>query len=104
MKELTFGSLFDGIGCFSLAFRDAGWRCLWTCEIDEDCRRVTASHFPEAKQYEDVKHVTRANTVLSRCGQRSRGRGERGAFLAGGGVGDDHGCREREGDGEEVAG
>ena len=60
-KRLTCGSLFDGIGCFSLAFARAGWNLRWTCEIDEDCRRVTAARFPGVKQYADVRDVGRSN-------------------------------------------
>lgn len=32
-----------------------GWNNMFNCEIDPFCRKVLAYHFPEAKQYEDVK-------------------------------------------------
>lgn len=51
---MKVGSLFDGIGCFSLAFRDAGFDLRWTVEIDGGCRRVTARRFPGVAQYDDV--------------------------------------------------
>nr|DAI30555.1 MAG TPA: C-5 cytosine-specific DNA methylase [Caudoviricetes sp.] len=35
MKELTLGSLFDGIGGFPLAGEAAGIKTLWSAEIDE---------------------------------------------------------------------
>ena len=60
-RQLTCGSLFDGIGCFSLAFVRAGFRLAWSVEIDPQCQRVTRERFPGVTQYEDVRHAGRHN-------------------------------------------
>lgn len=52
---MTHASLFSGIGGFDLASEWAGWTNVFNCEIDPFCRRVLASHFPDAIQYEDIK-------------------------------------------------
>lgn len=52
---MTHASLFSGIGGFDLAAEWMGWQNMFNCEIDPFCRKVLAYHFPEAKQYEDVK-------------------------------------------------
>lgn len=52
---MTHASLFSGIGGFDLAAEWMGWQNAFNCEIDPFCRKVLAYHFPEAKQYEDVK-------------------------------------------------
>lgn len=52
---MTHASLFSGIGGFDLAAEWMGWQNVFNCEIDPFCRKVLAYHFPEAKQYQDVK-------------------------------------------------
>ena len=52
---MTHASLFSGIGGFDLAADRMGWNNVFNCEIDPFCRKVLAYHFPDAKQYEDVK-------------------------------------------------
>lgn len=52
---MTHASLFSGIGGFDLAADRMGWQNVFNCEIDPFCRKVLAYHFPDAKQYEDVK-------------------------------------------------
>ena len=52
---MTHGSLFSGIGGFDLAARWAGWTNLFNCEIDPFCQTVLACHFPDAKQYSDIR-------------------------------------------------
>lgn len=52
---MTHASLFSGIGGFDLAAEWMGWKNVFNCEIDPFCRKVLAYHFPNAKQYEDVK-------------------------------------------------
>lgn len=37
MKQLTLGSLFDGIGGFPLAGKAAGIKTLWSAEIEPSC-------------------------------------------------------------------
>lgn len=52
---MTHGSLFSGIGGFDLAAEWAGWQNVFNCEIDPFCQKVLKYHFPDAKQYSDVK-------------------------------------------------
>jgi DNA (cytosine-5)-methyltransferase 1 len=58
---VTFGSLFDGIGCFSLGLQRAGMSPSWLVEIENDCRRVTAKHFADVPQYADIRHCGKHN-------------------------------------------
>lgn len=51
--------LFEGIGGFSLAARWAGLQSEISCEIDEDCREVLKSNFPNTVLFEDVKKLTK---------------------------------------------
>lgn len=53
--ELTFGSLFAGIGGIDLGFERAGLRCKWQVEIDEYARRVLAKHWPNVRRWDDVR-------------------------------------------------
>lgn len=55
---LTLVSLFDGIGGFPEAFRRAGVKTVATVEIDKAAAAVSARHFPEAVQFDDVCEVT----------------------------------------------
>lgn len=52
---MTHASLFSGIGGFDLAAEWMGWQNVFNCEIDPFCRKVLAYHFPDAKQYENIK-------------------------------------------------
>lgn len=54
---MTHGSLFSGIGGFDLAAEWAGWENLFNCEWEEFPRKVLNHHFPNAKQYEDIKDL-----------------------------------------------
>lgn len=54
VRELTYGSLFSGVGGFDEGFRQAGYRCLWACEIDEAAAGVFAYHHPGVPLYADV--------------------------------------------------
>ena len=53
--QLTFGSLFAGIGGFDLGFERAGMRCEWQVEIDPYCQRVLAKHWPNVRRWDDVR-------------------------------------------------
>lgn len=44
-RDITMGSLFDGIGGFPLAFMHCGATPLWASEIEEFCIAVTKKHF-----------------------------------------------------------
>jgi DNA (cytosine-5)-methyltransferase 1 len=51
--------LFSGIGGFSLGLeRTGGFETVAFCEIDPFCRRVLAKHWPNVRQYEDVRELT----------------------------------------------
>ena len=52
---MTHGSLFSGIGGFDLAAQWAGWTNSFNCEINPFCKTVLAYHFPDAKQYSDIR-------------------------------------------------
>lgn len=46
-RDITMGSLFDGIGGFPLAFEHCGAKAVWASEIEEFPIAVTKKHFPE---------------------------------------------------------
>ena len=52
---MTHASLFSGIGGFDLAAEWNGWNNVFNCEWEEFPRKVLKHHFPNAKQYEDIK-------------------------------------------------
>ena len=49
-RQITLGSLFDGIGGFALAFEAAGAKAVWASEIEEFPIAVTKVHFPEGTE------------------------------------------------------
>lgn len=60
-SQLTYGSLFAGIGGFDLGFDRAGMLCKWQVEIDPYCQRVLAKHWPEVRRHDDAKECGRHN-------------------------------------------
>ncbi|MDR2207153.1 MAG: DNA (cytosine-5-)-methyltransferase [Flavobacteriaceae bacterium] len=52
---MTHGSLFSGIGGFEIAAEQAGFKNVFSCEIDAFCRQVLKYHFPKNEIYEDIK-------------------------------------------------
>lgn len=46
-RDITMGSLFDGIGGFPLAFEHCGAKALWASEVEDFCIAVTKKHFTE---------------------------------------------------------
>jgi DNA (cytosine-5)-methyltransferase 1 len=51
--------LFSGIVGFSLGLeRTGGFQTVAFCEIEPYCRRVLAKHWPDVRQYEDVRELT----------------------------------------------
>lgn len=44
-QQLTFIDLFAGIGGFRLALEQAGYRCVYSCEINTACQQVYATNF-----------------------------------------------------------
>lgn len=57
MPDLTFGSLFAGIGGVDLGLERAGLRCLFQVEIDSYCQSVLAAHWPHVRRYTDIRSV-----------------------------------------------
>jgi len=53
----TFISLFAGIGGFELGFERAGMVCGQQVEIDDNCNRVLAHHWPETKRLLNMRRV-----------------------------------------------
>jgi DNA (cytosine-5)-methyltransferase 1 len=53
--QLTFGSLFAGIGGIDLGLERAGMSCAWQVEIDEYARRVLAKHWPDVPRFGDIR-------------------------------------------------
>lgn len=56
-KQLTLGSLFDGIGGFPLAGIYAGIKPVWASEIEPFPIRVTEKRLPDVKHYGDVNKL-----------------------------------------------
>ena len=54
MRELTLGSLFDGLGGWLLAAKENGIRSIWSSEIDDFPMAVSKYHFPEVQQLGDI--------------------------------------------------
>lgn len=62
---MTHLDLFSGIGGFAYA-ADQVWEDVEHifCEIDPFCRKVLTKHWPEAKQYGDIKEITGGHADL----------------------------------------
>ena len=57
MREITLGSLFDGIGGFPYAASFYGIRSLWASEIVPSCVSVTKKFFPDMAHVGDVTRL-----------------------------------------------
>ena len=57
MRQLTLGSLFDGIGGWQLAAVHAGIRPVWSSEIEAFPLQVTKKHFPQTRQLGDIRNL-----------------------------------------------
>lgn len=57
MRQLTLGSLFDGIGGFPLAGIKSGIHPVWASEIEPFPVRVTQKRLPDMKHYGDVSKL-----------------------------------------------
>lgn len=55
VAEMRHLDLFSGIGGFALAAKWAGFETVGFCEIDPQCRKVLARHWPTTTIHEDVK-------------------------------------------------
>ncbi|MEA5513649.1 DNA (cytosine-5-)-methyltransferase, partial [Nodularia sp. UHCC 0506] len=56
MGELKFADLFAGIGGFRLAFEQANYECIFSCEIDQACQQVYLNNFGE-KPESDIRKI-----------------------------------------------
>jgi DNA (cytosine-5)-methyltransferase 1 len=61
MGQLTYGSLFAGVGGFDLGFDSAGWECKFQVEWDKHCQSVLKKHWPDLPKFEDVRDVNGAD-------------------------------------------
>ena len=55
--ELTYGSLFSGIGGIDLGMDLVGFDCAWQVEVDDYCRQVLETHWPGVPKYGDIYKV-----------------------------------------------
>ncbi len=62
-KSLTHGSVFSGIGGFDLGAKCADIPTIWNCEIEEYQRSILKKHFPETKQYDDIRTMQNTEYV-----------------------------------------
>ncbi len=65
--HLKFIDLFCGIGGFRVAGDSLGWQCVFSCDIDLDCRRAYAANFGDVPRG-DIHDVTNSTlaTILSK--------------------------------------
>jgi DNA (cytosine-5)-methyltransferase 1 len=59
-KTLTFADMFCGIGGFHVAAETLGMKCLFACDIDEDCRKIYEHNF-HLKPASDICRVKPAS-------------------------------------------
>lgn len=60
-KQLTLGSLFDGIAGFPLAVVRHGIKPVWGSEIEPDCVDITEKYFPDMRQLGDITKISGAD-------------------------------------------
>lgn len=56
-RQLTMGSLFDGLGGFMLAAVQCGIKPIWAAEIEPNCINITRRHFPEVMHVGSVTEL-----------------------------------------------
>jgi len=61
VTQLTFGSLFAGIGGFDLGFERAGMVCKWQVEIDDYSTKVLEKHWPHVHRERDIRECGKHN-------------------------------------------
>ena len=62
-NQMTHGSLFSGIGGFELGAQMNNIPTLWNCEIEDFQRTILKQVFPDTKQYEDIKELSKPGYV-----------------------------------------
>ena len=65
MDKLTGVSLFAGVGGFDLAMERNGVDVVASVEIDKQCQKVLAKHFPNAKQFSDITDVKGSDLIAA---------------------------------------
>lgn len=55
--NLTYGSLFSGVGGFDIGFDRAGYDCVFQVEWDKHCQSVLQRHWPNVPKWSDVQEV-----------------------------------------------
>jgi DNA (cytosine-5)-methyltransferase 1 len=67
VTQLTFISLFAGIGGLDLGLERAGLRCVAQVEIDPYATQVLAKHWPDVARYGDIRGVGAHNLPAADC-------------------------------------
>jgi len=65
MNKLTGVSLFAGVGGFDLAMERNSVEVVANVEIDKQCQKVLAKHFPNAKQFSDITNVKGSDLIAA---------------------------------------
>jgi DNA (cytosine-5)-methyltransferase 1 len=60
---ITGVSLFAGVGGFDLAMQRNGVKVVASVEIDKNCNKVLAQHFPDTKQFNDITEVKGSDLI-----------------------------------------
>jgi len=60
---LTGVSLFAGVGGFDLAMERNGVQVVASVEIDKNCNKVLAKHFPSTRQFTDITDVKGSDLI-----------------------------------------
>lgn len=92
MRQLTLGSMCDGLGGWCLAAIRNGIKPIWSSEIDKNCLLIEKRHFPDVKQLGDLMGLTDLPPVdiicagtpcqsFSLAGKRKGMAGQSGLFL-----------------------
>ena len=67
MEQVTFGSLFAGIGGFDLGFERAGFQCRWQVEIDDYATKILEKHWPKVHRQRDIRECNASNLEQVDC-------------------------------------